>query len=310
MKSAVAVLTFRRAEVLKKILAGLQEHCFAYRTAVFEDCGQRDGTAELLQKGRFPVPYPVIMATEYDVSTEQTLDVNYVNTQVFMGDRNLGVSGNSNRAIKWFMDYTDCDHLCLCNDDLFVLGDFVKFYARAHQDLGVGLFCFCDFTEASPAISGAPETYRWTTYPWRGYRVKLLPRFTGIMLSITRELLDKVGYFDASFGQFGEEHCDFTIRCRLAGGIRLENQDMNCLDIEHELLRHQDAESSLQGAVRQAADRESYLIMQQCSKSYSYRHYHRPFQLKMPRLAGGYRGGGIPVRNLESCGYQLVTALV
>lgn len=604
---------------------GLHEYCSFYRTAIFEDCGQRDNTADMLQRGRLLKPRPDLMAVEYEVP-ETVGDVTFPNTRVFMGSRNLGVTGNSNRALKWFMDETDADHLCLCNDDLYVDGDFVKFYGQAHKDLNVGLFCFCDFTG---------ETYRWTTYPWRGYRVKLMPRFTGIMMSITRDLLKKVGYFDAAFGQFGEEHscpagspvwmgdythkpieqvkvgdtvigwsssisqskrygvekenaqglwslpslqhstvlgikayrapvvrinmasghrfkctpdhlwalkegyaepkvglklnfviepilcacstvefkkgyvsgalagdgsirsnetvlrvdnvafakrfarfsvdllgkervrwqkqkkvkgktcanhvnlfsgyhkpvtvdkiikgwsvtsddfkrgwlsgiydaegngrsigqshavnpfnyaricsflahfkfnvyrqahqicilggrqelarfsalmqpaatykldkklltrrfmqtdeiidvvpvgteqvycmqtttgnyvvhgyasknCDFTIRCRLAGGIKLENQDMNCLDLEHTLLRHQDVETSVQGVTRKTADQEASEIMRHCSDTYKYRHYYRPFLLKLPRFAGCSNITGLPVSNLLDCGYKLI----
>lgn len=289
------------------MLQGVDQHCAHYPLGIFEDCGQRDATADLLQFNRVPVPRPQLMAVEYEA--HDLSNVNVPNAQVFMGQRNLGVAGNSNRAIKWFMDGT-ADHLCLCNDDLIVDGDFVDYYAKAHQDLGVGMFCFCDFTEASPAISGTPESYKWTVYPWRGYRLKFLPRFTGIMVSITRALLEKVGYFDAVFGQFGEEHCDFTVRCRMAGGIQIDKQDMNCLDVEHALLRHQDVETSVVGSARHTADREASIIMHQCARSYANTHYHRPFRLKQPRLVGGYRGGGIPFKNLTACGYQLVTDLV
>jgi glycosyltransferase involved in cell wall biosynthesis len=294
---------------LAAMLTGVEKHCPQYACAVFEDCGQRDNTADVLQKGREPQPVPHLMATEY-VVVNSTEPPSYPNVQVFMGDRNLGVAGNSNRALKWFMD-GDWDHLLLCNDDLFVLGDFADLYARAHTELDVGLFCFCDFTKASPAISGAPETYKWTTYPVRGWKVKFLPRFTGIMMSVTRKTVEAAGYFDTSFGQFGEEHCDWTIRCRLAGGIKLNGQDMNCLDIDHGLLRHQDVETSMpRGAERQQADAEASCAMQEAARSYTYRHYCRPFRLVTPVKAGGYRGGGIPVQRLLECGYNLVTDLV
>jgi glycosyltransferase involved in cell wall biosynthesis len=294
---------------LQTMMEGLQKHCAQYPTAIAEDCGQRDGTADFLQKGRKPSPRKDLLATEY-VVPDAPMGVNYPNVRVFMGDRNLGVTGNTNRIIRWFMDETDADHLCLCNDDLFVDGDFVKAYASAHNDLSVGLFCFCDFDKASPAISGNPESYKWTTYPWRGYKVKLLPRFTGIMLSITRSLLKKVGYFDAAFGKFGEEHSDFTIRCRLAGGIKLEGQDMNCLDVEHKLLRHQDVETSVQGTVRKCADEEAATIMRRCTDGYKYRHYYRPYLLLRPKFANGYTGGGISVDDLLESDCKLVTDLV
>lgn len=307
MKSAVAILTYRRVHALYTMMQGIEQHCSPYPLAIFEDCGQRDLTADFLQHGRVPVRRPELMAVEYEAQSPE--GANIPNAQVFMGERNLGVAGNSNRAIKWFMD-GKADHLLLCNDDLHVDGDFVEFYAKAHQDLDVGMFCFCDFDKESPAISGNPETYKWTVYPWRGYRLKFLPRFTGIMISLSRALLEKVGYYDASFGQFGEEHCDFTIRCRQAGGIQIDKQDMNCLDVEHTLLRHQDVPTSVVGVARQTADREASIIMGECAKSYACTHYYRPFRLKQPRLGGGYRGGGIPFKNLVASGYQLVTDLV
>jgi GT2 family glycosyltransferase len=240
MKSAVAILTYNRAHALKETLSGLSKFCSAYPTAIFEDCGQRDGTETFL---RGPTPVQVkdridLLATEYSGAHLGP------NIQVFLGTTNLGVTGNSNRALKWFAE-TGCDHLCLMNDDLHVMGDFVNFYAKGHEDLDVGLFCFCDFDRASPAISGAPETYRWVTVNSRGYRVKLLPRMTGIMMSMTRAVLDKIGYFDARFGKFGEEHCDYNIRARFAGFVNLDGQMQNCLDLEFPpfqtvLLKHQD----------------------------------------------------------------------
>lgn len=297
MRSAIAIISYRRFHSLKTMMEGINRHCPFYKAAIFEDCGQRDNTADELQRGRKPRPRPDLFATEYVSGETPDPSTLWPNVEVFMGDCNLGVAGNSNRALRWFME-SGCDHLCLCNDDLHVEGDFVKYYGKGHTDLGVGLFCFCDF---------AGETYRWTTYPWRGYKVKLLPRFTGIMMSITRPLVEKVGYFDAVFGKFGEEHCDYTIRCRLAGGVQLEGQDMNCLDLEHALLRHQEVETSVVGVARKRADEEANLIMQHCSAQYKCRHYHRPFLLRMPRTVAGFSGGGMDPAQLMQCGYALVS---
>lgn len=281
-------------------MEGLQKHCSVYKTAIFEDCGQRDNTADILQAGRESTYRRDLAAFQYMPKDGPAgFEARFPNVEVYMGETNLGVTGNSNRALRWFMEETDADHLCLCNDDILVHGDFVKFYAQGHQDLGVGLWCFCDFTHH--------ESYRWTSYRVRGYDVKFLPRFTGIMMSITRDLVEKVGYFDAAFGKFGEEHCDYTIRCRFAGGIRLENQDMNCLDLEHKLLAHQDCATSVTGQERRQADMESYQVMQQASQDYRWRHYYRPYRLWLPKMAGGYSGGGIPVSNLLDMGYRLVT---
>ena len=289
------------------MLEGIDKHCSQYQCVISEDCGQRDGTADYLQAGRVPEARPDLMATEWVPQIPDTS--NHFNTRVFLGERNLGVAGNSNRILKLFMD-SGCDHLCLCNDDLLVTGDFVKYYGAAHADLGVGLFCFCDFTQQSPAISGQVETYKWVTYPWRGYQLKMLPRFTGIMMSLTRAVVEKAGYFDAEFGKFGEEHSDYTVRARFAGFIRIENQDMNCLDVDHALLTHQDVETSMTGVPREHANQEARACMERAALEYRFRHYYRPFRLVYPRFAGGYFGAGIPCRQLEQIGYRLVTDLV
>lgn len=305
MRSMIGILTYRRVNALYEMLSGIDKHCPQYACVVSEDCGQRDATANLLEQGREPRPNKELMATEY-VTGDDPLAAHFPNVRTFMGDRNLGVAASSNRLLKIFMD-SDCDHLCLCNDDLHVLGNFVDLYAKAHVDLEVGMFCFCDFT---PENYPNGHTYKWTTYPWRGYQVKMLPRFTGIMISVTRALIEKIGYFDAEFGQWGEEHSDFTIRARLAGGIKMAGQDMNCLDIEHSLLRHQDVPSSMFGQARARANAEANEVMQRKSREYHYRHYHRPFRLTYPCFAGGLMGSGIPVRALEEIGYTLVTDLV
>ena len=313
MKSAIAILTYRRLHALQAMMEGVEKHCPVYQTAIFEDCGQRDGTADFLMAGRVPEPRPELIATAYTTAMyapgADPSKVNYPNAQVFLADRNLGVTGNSNRALKWFMD-GNCDHLLLCNDDLLVTGDFAKFYAQAHQDLEVGMFCFCDFTKESPAISGKPESYKWTTYRCRGYGVKFLPRFTGIMISVTRDLVDKIGFFDAEFGKFGEEHCDYTIRARMAGGIRCEGQDMNCLDVEHNCLGHQDVTTSMTGAARAHANEEAHAVMQRAAFEYRLRHYYRRYLLAYPVMSNGYYGAGIPCRQLDQIGYKLATALV
>ena len=308
MKSLAAVLTYRRQAALEDFQTGFNKHCPQYPVAVFEDCGQRDSTSKYLTAGRIAEHRPDLLATMY-TQGDCFSEMNFINAVTFVGDRNLGVAGNSNRALKFFMD-GDWDHLCLCNDDLLVHGDFIKLYAQAHKDLGVGMFCYCPFDRPSAAISGAPETYKWTTYPWRGYNVKFLPRFTGIMISITRELVEKIGYFGAEFGKFGEEHSDYTIRARFAGGIRLDKQDMNCLDIEHNLLGYQEVATSMSGMARKSADAEAMVAMQRAAYEYRFRHYYRPFRLTYPVNANGYSGAGISCRVLEHVGYKLATSLV
>ena len=290
MKSAIAILTYNRVDALKETLSGLRKLCPQYPTAIFEDCGQRDGTeAFLMGASREGTKRKDLLATRYDGKHIGE------NVEVFLGDVNLGVTGNSNRALKWFSE-TGCDHLCLMNDDLHVLGDFVNFYAQGHEDLGVGLFCFCDFVHH--------ESYRWLTVNSRGHRVKLLGRMTGIMMSVTRQCFDTIGYYDARFGKFGEEHCDYTIRARIAGFVNLDGQKQNALDLESKppVLKHQDCATSIFGPERTQADQEAATIMKFLCSRYGMDPVYRPFRLRLPKnVAGvgvGGAGLGIPMDNL------------
>jgi hypothetical protein len=214
----------------------------------------------------------------------------------FLGTKNLGVAGNSNRAIKVFMD-SDADHLFMINDDLHILGDAVAWYAQAHRDLGVGLFCFCDFLEKS---------YRWLTVRSRGYHVKMLPRMTGILMSQTRAATQAVGYYDTRFGKFGEEHCDYTNRMRLAKQISLDGAIQPCLDVEHYmvgekqrvLMKHQEVQTSVVGMERRRADADAVKAMQEAAVSYRNRDLYRPFAVWTPKWVGMSKDQGIPVDRL------------
>jgi len=290
MRSAIAILTYNRVQVLKTELEGIFQHCSHYPVAIFDDFGWRDGTEAFLRQGSKRV------GMRKDLLADEWHNPRFT---AFLGSKNLGVAGNSNRAIKWFLDETDADHLFMINDDLHVLGDAVAWYAQAHQDLGVGLLCFCDFLE---------KTYRWLTVRSRGYHVKLMPRMTGILMSQTRASTEKVGYYDTRFGKFGEEHCDYTNRMRLGGCINLDGSMQPCIDVEHYrvgenqrvLMKHQEVQTSVTGTDRKRADFEAVRAIQDAAISYKNRDIYRAFELWTPKWAGIGRNQGIPVNNLRS----------
>ncbi len=291
MTSAIAIITYRRLHALKAMLEGLEKHCSQYPIAIFEDCGNADGTAQFLKQGRTLVDeHDDLLASHY-ADTERLTSRQI---HAFLGTQNLGVSGNSNRAIKWFED-GGWDHLCLCNDDLLVLGDFVAFYRQAHKDLGPGFFCFNDFWES--------PTHRWIIARSRGYRIKVFPRMTGIMMSITRRAISKVGYFDTRFGKFGEEHCDYTYRMRFAKEVQLDGLDQMCLDVEPTLangqpgppvLKHQEVETSVTGDYRKKCDAEAAIAIKRAAERYNVEHFYRPFALLPPGLVSGMKAEELP----------------
>lgn len=199
--TAIAILTYNRLETLQKALHSILTNGDpGTPIAIFEDCGQADGTRKFLTAANNK-PRPDLLAVEHAISfpfrRPGTLDFTPRRIMAYLGTDNLGVAGNSNRALKWFMDETHADHLMLCNDDLEFVGDAATIYSKAHADTDVDLFCFCDFT--SPQFKCTPITYR-------GEKLKKLSRMTGIMMSITRKLVESIGYFDPQFGKFGEEH--------------------------------------------------------------------------------------------------------
>jgi len=299
MKSAIAVLTYNRLPVFQEEMKGIYEHCNNYPLAIFDDLSQRDDTIKWLMRYR----------NEKHVQRDDLMADAYVGedgSQAFIARRNLGVAGNSNRAIKWFMEETDADHLVLLNDDLHVLGDFVAWYAQAHQDLNIGMFSFCDFTNHA--------SYKWIDVRKMGYIVKICPRMTAIMTSMTRKVIDAIGYYDAQFGKFGQEHCDHMNRARFAGFMSLDGMMQPQIDVHHHstskpqqvLLRHQECETSIVGIDRRAADKEADEIIKRVGKSYRYRHLYRPFCLHLPKVAGAHGKQGIPVDDL-GVAYRLVT---
>lgn len=297
MKSLLAVLTYRRLGALQETLRGMKQHCARYDTAVFEDCGNRDNTSRFLSEG--PSKYRSdLLADEY---------AHPDGFRAFLGRVNLGVSGNSNRAIKVFMD-GDWDHLCLMNDDIHVLGDFPAFYAKAHKDLGPGLWCLNDFSDS--------PTHQWIIARSRGYRVKIFTRMTGIMMSMTRALVEKIGYFDVRYGTFGNEHVCFTYRARFAGEMNLDGQEQACMDVEPSLpngkaapplLKHQDVETSVVGMARKLADAEADVKMREAAARYQYEHYYRPFCLVRPKMVGALNNTGMDFDQMQ--GYSLLNAV-
>jgi len=282
-------MTYNRAEALRTTLKGLFEHCKDYPIAVFEDAGVKDHTASFLTGSRMP--------EEEDYELEAIRWTAYNEPcEVYMGTRNLGVAGNTNRALAWFWR-TGYDHLILCNDDILVEGDFAALYAEAHQTLDIGLFCFCDFDS---------ETHRWVSTSYRGRGIKLLPRMTGIMMSITRQLVETIGFFDTSFPKAGNEHCDYTHRARLAGFMDVDDIPQNCLDIEQNVLKHQEVESSLDPILKPQWDAEAEQAMQIAASKYKTDGLFRPFQTYHIKNAGGMQGVGLEMSHL--LGYTVVNS--
>lgn len=125
---------------------------------------------------------------------------------------------------------------------------------------------------------------------------------TGIMMSITRPVIERIGYFDTRFKKMGCEHCDFTNRARVAGFINLHKQAQHCLDLEHALLAHQEVESSVTGPERARYDHEAKQVMEIAGNQYYCNEsVYRPFRLEnLPYAGGRGHAQGIPGYKLQN----------
>jgi hypothetical protein len=298
VKSAIAILTFRRLGALQTTLDGIFKHVPEdVPVAVFEDCANFDDTVGFLTERATALGCDdELEAAVYRWSADRagTREVT-----VFIGQRNVGVAGNSNKAIRWFERQEGYDHLLLCNDDLIVTGDFAAVYGQAHEALKIGLFCFC------PVKLG--EEYVGPVVKVLGHQVRMVPRMTGSMMSMTLALVKKIGYFDVSFGRFGEEHSDFTNRSRFAGFIVLRGKTQHCLDIITPTLDYNyGMHSSVAAQEKKLFDKYAAQAMERVAPLYQTLSWYRPFRLLHASNAGAYGGVGIPVRMLEECGYTLV----
>ena len=292
MSTAIAVLSYNRLPILKTCLAGLKKYASQHQTAVFEDSGYFDDTRGWMTR-------PVV---RYDKFQQQIEAEEYVSdtdpVRYFLGTRNLGVAGNSNRAIHWFMTQTTADHLCLCNDDILVQGDFATVYKNAHDRMGIGLLCLMPFDHS--------DMYKPSLVTYRGLRIKLCPRMTGIMMSFTRQCLEDIGYFDMKYGRFGEEHNDVTHRARFMGHVSLDGQPQSQIDIVQNCVSYQECGTSVSGVFREQADAEASRAHAEVVNNYKNKGCYREFATERPRCVGAPCQDGIIYDRIDTS-YPLIS---
>ncbi len=295
LKSAVAILTYNRQPVLETTLSTLATHGILgkYPLAIFDDCSRRDNTVDyLLDKCVGPASYGQTYMADYAAGRD---------FQVWLGRHNLGVAKNTNRAIHWFEHQTDADHLMLLNDDIRALGNFVEGYAEAHEDTSIGMFCFTDF--AHPTYKWEPINAAGKTKMWP---IKKMHRMTGIAMSMTRECVKKIGYFNPNFRKFGQEHCEYTYRASFAGQMIANKKAHACLDVNFDppLLEHQEVESSISLIEKPTHDKEAEFTLRNIAVGYQFNPWYVPFSLGPTQYVAQYGTFGIPTTNIR--GYAKV----
>lgn len=241
------------------------------KIGIFEDCGHADPTRKWLKHNS--IRQPILQETLLEADHWKLNQA----TSIFLGRENFGVAGNTNRALLWFMEETQATHLVMVNDDIRFTGDVIQPYLEAHRLTGVGLFCFCDATYGEQ--TGIAQFGSCII----GDRM----RMHGSMMSLTRNLIESIGFMDPIFGKFGEEHCDFTHRARSSGFMNIGDQPRHCLDVIGIPAVQQDVKPCFLGSERTKADRRSATIMNVLRGTVYMNDPHRPFCLRKTELVEG-----------------------
>jgi glycosyltransferase involved in cell wall biosynthesis len=157
-----------------------------------------------------------------DPKTSQYINTLRNNTRLNMvvlnNDTNLGVAGNSNRLLKCLSRFK---YQILLNDDVEVLQKgWESFYFEAMRDTG-----FNHFIRQQVGVYGGKNGKKIKVGPRDLLRVDSKPQ--GAVLAFTNEMAVKCGDFDESYGKYGMEHVDWSMKA-----FELKLQDKGFFDVE------------------------------------------------------------------------------
>lgn len=205
MKIGIGILTYNRpVEVAKMVNSIAEVHAGNSEVLVLDD------------KSRVPTK----------------LNYRGINPIIY-GSKNRGVAVRSNQLIRLLYE-KGCNVIIIANDDLVLVGDALKFYAEAHQDTDIPVFCFRHWAGKDAfELSKVQNTF-----------VTQMARVTGHWMSLRREVVERIGYMDTEYGRFGQEHVDYVYRANIAFGTTPINSSYDIMNSELYLV-NQDVKSSI-----------------------------------------------------------------
>lgn len=143
-----------------------------------------------------------------DASTNQDL-LNYLETLkadrivVIKNQERLGIAGNTNRLIQCLSRFK---YGIILNDDVIIRDHgWEYFYPKAMEKTG-----FVHFIHREPGIYGAETGQPQAVAGYTLLKVDDKPQ--GAILAYKTDIIDKIGYFDESFGIYGMEHVDWSTK--------------------------------------------------------------------------------------------------
>lgn len=138
--------------------------------------------------------------------------------------KNGGVAVNKNRALY---NLRNCDVVFLLEDDFKPIQiGWVELYLTAIKETGMSHFNHIrlDHREKLLKIIRMPS-----------FTLGVYERNTAQLMVMTKEVINRVGAFDISYGKFGFEHSDYTRRCKISGLCQPPDHDSHPFIFESDL---------------------------------------------------------------------------
>jgi len=156
----------------------------------------------------------------------------------------MGIAANKNIAL---VELQGCDHVFLLEDDLLFVGrGWEDTVLALHKQSGIGYFSY------------APPYARKTgiTKKCPAGIIDFALEHTAQILSMTPEVLERVGAFDPGYVGYGYEHCDYSRRC-ISAGLHPSNGGYACVRKIHDYTRLLQIPCSVPAGVRKRYIKEN-----------------------------------------------------
>lgn len=124
-------------------------------------------------------------------------------TFVYTDHERKGPAYGRNECLK-VLSEAGCDYFFLFDDDVYpVHEDWQSILVDLHESTGIHLFGYPDKRDKEPkSILGPIEFYQWNT---------------GCFISLTRDMLEAIGYFNPAYKVYGFEDIAYLYRARRSG---------------------------------------------------------------------------------------------
>jgi GT2 family glycosyltransferase len=173
---------------------------------------------------------PVIIDDGSTDSTKQWIENNYPNCTVLQGDGNLWWSGAVNMGAKYAIEKLNASHILLWNNDIHVTIDYFKLLTYIltgiDENIIIGSKIYADLQYRKIWSFGG----KFNPYTGRKFmighsdddsekyqQIIEVDWLTGMGTLIPKEIVEKIGYWDAKrFPQYYGDS-DFTYRAKLSG---------------------------------------------------------------------------------------------